>query len=93
MNSYLFEFLATLVFIYVILASNGNAYACGSIFAILIILGSRFSSSGTLLNPAVTIAMLTAGKTAAKDVAPYIGAQIAGGLAAVELFKRLKIGA
>jgi len=37
--------------------------------------------------------MLTAGKTAAKDVAPYIGAQIAGGLAAVELFKRLRIGA
>ena len=93
MNSFLFEFLATLIFTYVILASNGNAYACGSIFAILIILGSRLSSSGTLLNPSVTIAMMTAGKTAAKDVAPYVGAQIAGGIAAVELFKRLKFGA
>jgi glycerol uptake facilitator-like aquaporin len=37
--------------------------------------------------------MLSAGKTASKDVAPYIGAQIAGALTAVELFKRLKIGA
>jgi glycerol uptake facilitator-like aquaporin len=93
MNSYLFEFFATLVFTYVILATKGNAYACGAIFAVLIILGSRCSSSGTLLNPAVTLAMLSAGKTAAKDVAPYIGAQIAGALTAVELLKRLKIGA
>jgi len=93
MNAYLFEFLATMVFIYVVVSTNGNLYACGSIFMLLIMVGSKLSTSGTLLNPAVTLAMLSAGKVASKDVAPYIGAQVLGGLTAVELFKRIKIGA
>jgi glycerol uptake facilitator-like aquaporin len=91
MNAYLFEYLATLAFTYVILATSGNAFACAGIFAILIILGSKIS--GTLLNPAVTIGMLSAGKLPSKHVLPYIGVQIAGALTAVELYKRLKFGA
>lgn len=88
MNAYLFEYLATTAFAYVIIATGGNVYAASAIFAILILIGSHIS--GTLLNPAMALAMFSAGKLAAKDVLPYIGAEIAGALTAVELYKRLK---
>jgi aquaporin Z len=47
--------------------------------------------SGGNFNPAVTIMMAVAGKQSMKDVIPYILAQVAGGLAAFELYKRVKI--
>jgi len=93
MNPFLFEFIGTLVFMYVILATKGNPYVMGCSIILLVIIGSKISTSGTLLNPAVTVAMMSAGKVGGKDVAPYIGAQILGGIAAVELYKRLKFSA
>lgn len=88
MNKILVEFLGTLFFLYVILAT-GNALAIGAALAIAIIVGGAIS--GGMFNPAVAIVMAAAGKLPTKDLVPYILAQIAGGLAALELYKRVKI--
>ena len=88
MNKYLVEFLGTLFFLYVILAT-GNALAIGAALAIAIIVGGNIS--GGNYNPAVTIMMAAAGKQPVKDVLPYILSQVAGGLAALELYKRVKL--
>ena len=88
MNKILVEFLGTLFFLYVIIAT-GNALAIGAALAIAIMIGG--SISGGNFNPAVTIMMAVAGKQPMKDVTPYILAQVAGGLAAFELSKRIKL--
>jgi aquaporin Z len=88
MNKYLVEFLGTLFFLYVILATN-NALAIGAALAIAILVGGNIS--GGNFNPAVSIMMVSAGKLPKNDLIPYILAQIAGGLAALELYKRVKI--
>jgi len=88
MNKILVEFLGTLFFLYVIIAT-GNALAIGAALAIAIMIGGKIS--GGNFNPAVTIMMAVAGKQPMKDVIPYILAQVAGGLAAFELYKRVKI--
>jgi glycerol uptake facilitator-like aquaporin len=88
MNKILVEFLGTLFFLYVIIAT-GNALAIGAALAIAIMIGGKIS--GGNFNPAVTIMMAVAGKQSMKDVIPYILAQVAGGLAAFELYKRVKI--
>lgn len=88
MNKYLVEFLGTLFFLYVILAT-GNALAIGAALAIAIILGSKIS--GGNFNPAVTIMMAVAKKQSMSDVLPYILCQVAGGLAALELYKRIPL--
>lgn len=48
--------------------------------------------SGAHFNPAVTIAMWLAGRTRARDVAPYIVAQILGGLLAVAVVAGVAYG-
>ena len=58
MNKYLVEFLGTLFFLYVIIAT-GNALAIGAALAIAIMLGGPIS--GGNFNPAVTIMMAAAG--------------------------------
>lgn len=88
MNPILVEFLGTLFFLYVILAT-GNALAIGAALAIAIMIGG--SISGGHFNPAVTIMMAVANKMSRKEVIPYVLAQVAGGLAALELYKRVKI--
>ena len=47
--------------------------------------------SGGNFNPAVSVMLAMAGKLSMKDLAPYIVAQILGGLAALELYKRVKL--
>jgi aquaporin Z len=87
MNKLVAEFLGTMFFLYIILAT-GDAVAIGlSLMAAIFIVGK---SSGGHFNPAVSVAMAMAGKMNMKDLAPYILAQIAGGLAALELFKRVR---
>ena len=87
MNKLVAEFLGTMFFLYIILAT-GDAVAIGlALMAAIFIVGK---SSGGHFNPAVSVAMAMAGKMNMKDLAPYILAQIAGGLAALELFKRVK---
>lgn len=88
MYNYLVEFLGTLFFIYVILAT-GNPLAIGAALAVTILLTSKIS--GGHINPAVTIAMAAAGKLPSVDVIPYCLSQIFGGLVALEVYKRLKL--
>ena len=87
-NKYLVEFLGTLFLLYVILAT-GNAVAIGAALAIAILVGGAIS--GGNFNPAVSIMMVAAGKFPKSDLIPYILAEVAGGLAALELYKRVKL--
>jgi aquaporin Z len=83
LNKYLVEFLGTVFFLYVIIAT-GNAIAIGAALAVAIMLGGHIS------NPAVSVMMAVAGKITMADALPYILAQVAGGLVALELHKRIK---
>ncbi len=86
MNKFVVEFLGTLFFLYVILAT-GNPLAIGLALAVAIMVGGKIS--GGNFNPAVSVMMVAAGKLKKKDLLPYIVAQVAGGLAALELYKKL----
>jgi glycerol uptake facilitator-like aquaporin len=88
MYNYLVEFLGTLFFIYVILAT-GNALAIGAALALTVLLTANIS--GGYINPAVTIAMAAAGKLPSVEVIPYCLSQIFGGLVALEIYKRYKL--
>ena len=88
LNKYLVEFLGTLFFVYIILAT-GNAVAIGAAMAIIVMIGG--SISGGNFNPAVSVAMVAAGRLSSSELLPYILAQVAGGLVALELFKRVKL--
>ncbi len=84
MNKYLVEFLGTLFLMFVILAT-GNYLAIGAALAVAVLLGGAIS--GGAFNPAVSIAMMYSGKMSRSDLVPYIVAQVAGALVAVELVK------
>ena len=87
LNKYLVEFLGTVFFLYVIIAT-GNAIAIGAALAVAIMLGGHIS--GGHFNSAVTVMMAAAGKIPMSDALPYILAQVAGGHVALELHKRIK---
>jgi|TARA_B110000902_G_C14195161_1_gene545623 aquaporin Z len=82
----LVEFLGTVFFLYVILAV-GNPLAIGLALAVAIMVGGKIS--GGHFNPAVSVMMVAAKKLRMNEAAPYILAQIAGGLVALELHKRV----
>jgi aquaporin Z len=84
MNKYLVEFLGTLLLSFVIFAT-GNYLAIGAALAVGVLVGGPIS--GGAFNPAITLALMAAGKLAQNDVIPYIVAQIAGGLAGFELVR------
>jgi aquaporin Z len=88
MQKYLVEFLGTLFFLYVIMAT-GDAFAIGAALVVAIMIGGPIS--GGNFNPAVSVMMFNAGKLSKKDLIPYIVAQIAGGLAAYQLYLRVKM--
>lgn len=88
MNAIIVELIGTLFFVYVILVT-GNALAIGAALAIAIFLGGPIS--GGSFNPAVTLILSAAGKIKANEVLPYILAEVAGALAAFELYKRIKL--
>ena len=88
MRTYIVEFIGTLFFCFVIIAS-GNPVAIGAALAIAIMSsGPKYAGQ---FNPAVTLMLATAGKLPRTDILPNITAQILGGLTAFELFKQLKI--
>ena len=87
LNKYLVEFLGSVFLLYVIIAT-GNAIAIGAALAIAIMVGGHIS--GGHFNAAVTVMMAAAGKLPMSDVITYILAQIAGGLVALELHKRIR---
>ena len=88
MNKYLVEFVSTLFFVYVILAT-GNPLAIGAALALAITLAAPIS--GGHLNPAVSVVMAAAGKLEVVDLVPYVIAQILGGLVALQIYKRYKL--
>ena len=88
LEPYLAEFVGTFFFLYVILAT-GNPLAIGVSLVIAIVTVGRVS--GGMFNPAVTIMMAAAGRLPINDVAPYIAAQVLGGMAALELFMRVPV--
>lgn len=87
-NKYVAEFLGALFFLYVILTS-GESIPIGCALVIAIIMFGQ--SSGGHFNPAVSVMMTAAGKLPTSDLLPYIVAQVAGGLAALQLYKRVKL--
>lgn len=87
LNKYLVEFLGAVFFLYVIVAT-GNAIAIGAALAIAIMVGGPIS--GGHFNPAVSVMMAAAGKLPKAEVLPYVLAQVAGGLVALELYKRVR---
>jgi glycerol uptake facilitator-like aquaporin len=92
MNKLLAEFLGTLFFLYVILAAPSGSKAAVAIGVALAIAIMMFGKvSGGNFNPAVTVMMVAKGAQPAADLLPYIVAQVAGGLAALELYKRVKL--
>ena len=86
-QKYLAEFVGTMFFLLVILSTGGEALV-GAALAIAIMVVGKVS--GGHLNPAVTVMMAVAKKMNSNDVLPYIVAQVAGGLVALELHKRLR---
>ena len=88
MQKYLAEFLGTLFFVYVVVAT-GNPLAIGAALALSVLLAS--SISGGHINPAVSVVMASLGKISTADLMPYIIAQILGALVALELYKRFKL--
>ena len=83
-QKYLVEFVGTFFFLFIIIAT-GHPLAIGAALALSIFLGGKIS--GGNFNPAVTVMMAAAKKIPTKDVVPYIVAQVAGGLLALEAFK------
>ncbi len=88
MYNYFVEFVGTIFFVYVILAT-GNPLASGAALALAILLASK--SSGGHFNPAVSIAMAAAGSLPSTELFPYILAQSFGGLVAHQLYIRFKM--
>ncbi len=85
MNKYITEFVGTffLVFAIGMAVLSGSTMApviIGSMLMVMVYMGGHVS--GAHYNPAVTIGLLVGGKADAKDVVPYIVAQIAGALGA-----------
>ena len=78
MNKYLVEFLGTMFLMYVVVAT-GNWAAIGSALAIAILLGGPVS--GGAFNPAIAVALYSAGKLEKQDVLPYIIVEVLGALA------------
>ena len=87
MQKYIVEFLGTLFFLYVILVIK-QPLAIATALLIAILVGGNIS--GGNYNPAVSVMMVAAGKLPKNDLIPYILSQVAGGLAAFQLFKRVK---
>jgi glycerol uptake facilitator-like aquaporin len=86
MKAVLVEFVGTIFFLYVIL-STGHYAAIGLALALAIYLGGKIS--GGNFNPAVTIMMVVAKKQKTETLLPYVAAQIAGGLVALQIYKRM----
>jgi aquaporin Z len=87
MNKYLVEFIGTFFLVFtignVVIEPGAGALAplaIGSVLMVMIFAGGHIS--GAHYNPAVTLAVFLRGKCDAKDVAPYMGAQVLAGVVA-----------
>jgi glycerol uptake facilitator-like aquaporin len=87
MKQYVVEYLGTVFFLYVIIAT-GNPLAIGAALALAIYLGGPIS--GGNFNPAATILLVLSKKEPMSALIPYLIAQIAAALTVYELYKRTK---
>jgi len=88
MYPYVIEFLGTALFLLVILLT-GEAIPIGLALMAVIMLGGKVS--GGHFNPAVSVMMWRKGSLKMADLAPYIIAQVLGGLVALEASKHIKL--
>lgn len=88
MQKYLAEFLGSLFFIYVILAT-GNPIAIGASLTLIALLAGNIS--GGHVNPMVSLIMTSIGKMDKNDLFPYMIAQVLGGLVGLEIYKRYQM--
>ena len=88
MLKYVVEFLGTMFFFFVILVT-GKPIPIGLALAAAIFVGGKIS--GGHFNPGVSVMMTVGGKLPLKDLAPYIIAQILGGLLALQIQNKLKL--
>lgn len=88
MYNYLVEFLGTIFFVYIILAT-GNPLAIGAAYALILLLTREVA--GGYLNPAVSIMLVSFNKIPVDDLVPLLLAQTFGALFALEIFKRFAI--
>ena len=84
LHRYIVEFLGTFAIMVVILL-HGNYLAIGAIVGVAVMLGG--SISGGAFNPAVAIAMMFSGLIPSADLMPYIVAEIAGAVVAIDAVK------
>lgn len=84
LHKYLVEFLGTMFLMFVIFAT-GHWLAIGGALAVAVFLGGVIS--GGAFNPAVAVALYSAGKIKQTDLMPYIIVEILGALAAFYVFK------
>ncbi len=95
MNKYIVEFIGTFFLVFTIGnvvvepgAGNLAPLAIGVMLMVMIYAGGHIS--GGHYNPAVTLAVFLRGKCDAKDVGPYIGAQIVAAIVAASLVLFMK---
>lgn len=84
---YLAEFFGTLVFVLAIIMTAQPLLIAATFLAVILLSGPLGAGH---INPAVTLAMIFNGDLPMSEATPFIVAQIAGGLAAVQLAKMLK---
>lgn len=87
LTRYLAEFFGTLLFVLTIIMTSQPFFIAAAFLVIILFAGPIGAGH---INPAVTIAMVVKGDLPMSDAAPFIVAQIAGALAAVQIAKMLK---
>jgi aquaporin Z len=95
MRKYLTEFIGTFFLVFTICISVQTKaalapLAIGLVLAAMVFAGGHVS--GAHYNPAVTLAVYLRGKLPASDIAPYMGAQILGAVAAASISRVLLSG-
>jgi len=88
MYNYIVEFLGTVFFVYVILAT-ANPLAIGAALALIMLLARN--TSGGHVNPAVSLAMAASGALSPTELFPYIIAQSMGALVAHQIYLRFRL--
>lgn len=88
MNRFLAEFLGTLFFLYVVIATE-SAIPIGAALAVAILVLGRYTHAG--FNPAISVMLAAAGKLPTGDLLPDVLAQCTAGLVALELHRHIKV--
>jgi glycerol uptake facilitator-like aquaporin len=85
MYNYLVEFLGTILFSYVVLAT-GNPLAIGAIYALIQLMTLGMVTG--YLNPAITIVLASAGVISNVEIIFFTLAQVLGAVVALQIYQR-----